>query len=244
LEKALYREMYEMEARHWWFTARRCIILQILKRYLPRDNPELRFLDLGCGTGFILQALEELGAVTGMDVSAEALAFAATRTRARLVRGSVPEDLAGLEGKFDAVLMLDLLEHLDDDNTAVKAAAELLVDGGILIVTVPAYRWLYSPRDLFHHHRRRYSREEVRALIRSAGLYEILTSYYNCFLFPPAAAQRLWCKLRRVEAGADLWEPPALVNMMLEKIFSAERFFLGRISFPWGLSVISVARKN
>lgn len=241
MEKALYREMYEMETRHWWFVARRRIVLELLGRYLTHGRPRPRFLDLGCGTGSMLQALEELGEATGMDVSGEALAFAATRTRARLLKGNIPEDLASLQEEFDAVLMLDLLEHLDDDRGAVKAAARLLREGGLLVVTVPAYRWLYSPRDQFHHHRRRYSRREIRDMVRGAGLHEIFTSYYNCFLFPLATTQRLWSKWRRAEPGPDLKEPPAWLNLVLKNVFSAERFCLGRATLPWGLSIISLA---
>jgi SAM-dependent methyltransferase len=244
VEKALYREMYEMETRHWWFVARRRIVLELLRRYLVAEKARPRVLDLGCGTGSMLQALEELGEATGMDVSEEALAFASTRTRARLLKGNIPEDLAGLQEEFDAVLMLDLLEHLDADKKAVTAAADLLAEGGVLLLTVPAYRWLYSPRDRFHHHRRRYSRREVRDMVRGAGLSEVFTSYYNCLLFPPAAAQRLWSRLSRVEPGPDLREPPAMLNSLLEIVFSTERFLLGRVPFPWGLSVVSVARKG
>ncbi|WP_287153227.1 class I SAM-dependent methyltransferase [Candidatus Solincola tengchongensis] len=244
MEKALYREMYEMETRHWWFLARRRIVLDLLMRYLTPKDQRPRFLDLGCGTGSILQALEGLGEATGMDLSEKALEFAATRTRARLLRGSVPEDLHGLRERFDAVLMLDLLEHLDEDKKAVAAAADLLVDGGILLLTVPAYEWLYSPRDRFHHHRRRYSRREVREMIRKAGLSEVFTSYYNCFLFPLAAAQRLWCRFRGARPGPDLRELPRVLNSFLEDVFAAERFLLGRVPLPWGLSVVAVARKG
>lgn len=244
MEKALYREMYEMETRHWWFLARRRIVLELLRRYLNPEKRRPRFLDLGCGTGFMLQALEELGEPTGMDLSDEALEFAATRTRARLIKGSVPEDLAGLREEFDAVLMLDLLEHLDEDGKAVAAASGLLAEGGILLLTVPAYRWLYSPRDRFHHHRRRYSRGEVREMVRRTGLSEVFTSYYNCFLFPLAAVQRLWCRLRGVDPGPDLKEPPRILNSLLESVFAAERLLLGRFPLPWGLSVIALARKD
>lgn len=244
MEKALYREMYEMEAAHWWFVARRRIILHLLKRYLEVTGSPPRILDLGCGTGSMLQALETIGEPTGMDVSPEALAFASLRTGALLVEGTVPEDLEKLGNGYDAVLMLDLLEHLDRDREAVRAAAGLLRKGGILVITVPAHQWLYSPRDEFHHHRRRYTLEQVRGLVRDAGLVEEFTSYYNSALFPFAAAQRIWARLRRVPPGPDLRKPGDTLNSLLEWVFASERHLLGRIPLPLGLSVISVARKS
>ena len=241
MEDYLYREMYELEATHWWFRARRRIVLSLVHRYLAgTDGP--RFLDLGCGTGAMLGELECLGEAVGTDASPDALSYASGHTGARLVEGRVPEDLGKFEGRFDCVLMLDLLEHLDADLESVKAASRLLAPGGILVVTVPAYQWLYAPRDEKHHHRRRYSRGQLRLLLDATGLKVELLSYYNTFLFPPAAAVRLLSRYRSQGAGGDLSVPPAPLNRALEALFASERFILPYMSLPFGLSVISVAR--
>jgi len=241
MEKHLYREMHKLEAQHWWFRAKRRVVISLIEKYLDcRASP--RFLDLGCGTGAMLSELEVVGDVVGMDSSPDAISYASRHNGARLLEGTVPGDLARIEGDFDCVLMLDLLEHLDDDLGSLRAASRLLAPGGILVVTVPAYQWLYAPRDREHHHRRRYTRREVGSLLLAAGLEVELLSYYNTFLFPPAAIIRLLSKLRGEETGGDLSVPPRVLNRALETVFASERFLLPCLSLPFGLSIISVAR--
>lgn len=243
MEKALYREMYELENSYWWFVARRRIVLSLVEKYVkPPHAP--RFLDLGCGTGSMLQALEGRGEVVGVDASGEALAFAATRTKVALVRGDVPEVLLSLEGKFDCVLLLDLLEHVGDDLETVRAAAGVLDGDGVMIITVPAHPWLYAPRDTYHHHLRRYRKREVKGLVAGAGLDEVFTSYCNALFFPVAAAQRLWSRMSGKEPGPDIKPLPKILNGIMEEAFAAERFLLGRMPLPWGLSLVAVARRR
>src|SRR5450756_2569965 len=155
MEKHLYREMHEMEDTHWWFRAKRRIALDLVKRHLSCERTP-RFLDLGFGTGSMLADIEGLGDVVGMDASEDAIRYASERTGATLLQGEIPESLSRIEGRFDCILMLDLLEHLDDDLVALKATVPLLEPRGIMVLTVPAYQWLYAPRDAYHHHRRRY----------------------------------------------------------------------------------------
>ena len=243
MEKALYGEMYEREGDYWWFAARRRIVLSLVDRYVkPAHTP--RFLDVGCGTGSMLQALEGRGEAVGVDASEEALALAATRTGAELVRGEVPGVLYGLGRNFDCVLMLDLLEHVEDDAGTAGAAAGLLEEDGVMIITVPAHPWLYAPRDAYHHHLRRYRKGEVRRLVAGTGLAEEFTSYYNALFFPVAVAQRLWSRLGGKEPGPDIKPLPRSLNGIMEESFAAERFLLGRMPLPWGLSLVAVARKR
>lgn len=241
MEKDLYREMYELEAVHWWFRARLAIVLRLVDAGM-RGRPRPAFLDVGCGTGGTLRELEKRGTAVGLDSSEDALAFAATRTGARLIRGVVPDDLYAMRERYDCVLLLDVLEHVEEDGASLRAAAGLLKEDGILLATVPAHAWLYAPRDEYHCHRRRYTRRGLSELMAGAGLKADILSYYNCFLFAPAAAGRLWSRWRRVEAGLDLSLPPAPINGLLRAIFGAERFLLPRISLPWGLSVIALGR--
>jgi len=242
MEKDLYREMYELETAHWWFRARRSIVLALIGKYLDGPPPP-RFLDIGCGTGAMLRELEKMGEAVGMDTSEEALSFARTRTGARLVLGSAPGRLREMEERFDCVLMLDVLEHIEDDLEALKAASGLLKEGGILLATVPAYQWLYAPRDRYHHHLRRYTRRGLREAMAGAGLKIELVSYYNFFLFPAAAVSRLLSRVRGGGYGPDLRLPPPALNKTLEVLLSSERFLLPRFSLPCGLSVISLGRR-
>lgn len=239
MEEDLIQEMHEMDYTHWWFRARRRIILTLIESLVePGCRP--RILDIGCGTGAMLGELDELGEAVGFDTSGEALAFARTRTSAYLIRGEAPGDLADIDDRFDLILLLDMLEHADNDIAVLRASAGLLRGGGSLIATVPAYQWLYAPRDTYHHHRRRYSKGRLRESMTLCGLDVDLISYYNFLLFPMAAALRLCSKIKGGEPGPDLRRPPRAVNRMLEEIFASERFLLPRISLPWGLSLVAV----
>lgn len=148
---------------------------------------------------------------------------------------------------FDAVLLLDVLEHLDEDRASAEAAAALLKPGGILLCTVPAYQWLWSKRDEYHHHRRRYAKGQFRALFDQPMLRLELFSHFNTWLFPLAAAARLKSRAfppRHAAAEAtDLRLPPAPLNRAMQAIFASERLVLGRVPMPFGLSLVAVARR-
>lgn len=243
MEKEIFDAMDELDGVHWWFRARRRIVLDVISRYLD-CNGRPRFLDLGVGVGGVLAEVERLGDATGMDCSDIAIAYASERTNARLVKGEVPWDLANLDGNYDCVLMLDLLEHLDDDLDSLRQIPGLLAPRGILVLTVPAYQWLYSPRDVYHHHRRRYTKGEILSKLKASDLMPELISYYNTLLFPLAAVQRLVSKFNHEEPGLDLSMPPHIMNNLFERIFTSEKALLGRVPLPFGLSVISVSRNS
>jgi len=178
------------------------------------------------------------------DGSEQAVAFCAQRGVSAQI-GELPDKIPLAKETFDAVLLLDVLEHLDDDRAALQTAAGLLKPGGIIVATVPAYQWLWSPRDEFHHHRRRYSRADFRGLLTLPQLRVEVLSHYNMWLFPPAAAVRLARRfLPREKSQADLHVPPAPINLALHRIFGSERVLLGRVPLPFGLSLLAVARKG
>ncbi len=239
MEEKLYHEMFQLETAHWWFRAKRRIVSYLIEKYWGTGHRP-RILDLGCGTGAMLQFLEGKGEVTGLDCSPEALDYARSRSRARLVQGSLPEDLDKVGRGYDCVLMLDLLEHLPQDATTLEKVRSLLDPQGIALITVPAYQWLYSPRDSYHHHLRRYSYRDLRKLLMDSGYRVLLLSYYNFFLFPAALISRIIDIVSKKEPGPDLSLPPSPVNKILEEIFASERFLLPRLRLPWGLSLIAV----
>ncbi|MCK4849981.1 MAG: class I SAM-dependent methyltransferase [Phycisphaerae bacterium] len=250
MDKALYEEMYQLEQRHWWFAAKRRIVLALLAKFLCPHRPDsigtMRVADLGCGCGMMLSDLVASGYdAVGVDASDLALEFCRARG-VPAVKGRLPGRVDLPDASLDAVLMLDVLEHIDDDKGAFASAAKLLKPGGIAICTVPAYRWLWTGRDKFHHHKRRYSRQLFAQLLNSAdNLQIIFVSFMNTFLSPLAFAQRLAIKaLARDNKPTDLSIPRFGLNRLLQAIFQAERHFLiRRLCMPFGLSLVAVAQK-
>ena len=158
--------------------------------------------DLGTGCGYNLGALREFYVAKGMDFSSEAIRFSAKRG-IEVLPGYLPDDLPFSDASFDALMMLNVLEHLDDDVASLCAAARLVRPGGLVLCTLPEYQCLWNKKDDYYHHRRRYTLRQMRTLVTSAGLSLLLGSYYTAFLFPLAAAVILWRKV----ASRRSWPP-------------------------------------
>lgn len=241
MEAGLYQQMRELEDRHWWFVGRRAIVASLLRSSgLPRGA---RLLDLGCGTGGNLAMLSEFAQVVGAELDENAAQLASARGLAPIVRGKLPDGLPLDAGVFHCVTLLDVLEHIEDDRATLETVNTLLVPEGRLMLTVPAFPFLWGAHDVAHHHQRRYRAKGLRKLLEDTG-YEITTlSYCNTWLFPVAAMVRL---LRRWfpagNAGADLSLPPGPVNTMLAALFASERRLL-RIGLPFGVSLVVLAKK-
>jgi len=247
MDLSMYRDFAELhEDRHWWFVGRRKIVRSLLGTLLGGRH-DRTILEIGCGTGGMLPLLAEFGRVTGIDPSEDAIRYSRQRhgRHAELLRVDFPGDLPPRRG-YDVVALFDVLEHLDDDAVALRRAASLLAPGGLLVATVPAHRFLWSPHDVIHHHRRRYARRELRSRIRESGLLLVRLSYFNMFLFPAVLLARL---LRRETTGAaagrsDFKITPGPVNASLARLFGSERFLLRRLDLPFGVSLLAVARKE
>ncbi len=156
--------------------------------------------------------------------------------------GSAP--LPGLEGvedgAYDLIALLDVLEHIEDDEAALRSIRTLLKPGGRILLTVPANRWMWSAHDTVHHHFRRYNPGSLRAVASAAGLKLYHLSHFNTLLFPLAAAARLAGKLAGREEADDA-QPPAPLNAAFTSIFGLERHLLGRVPLPFGISLFAVA---
>jgi len=242
VESAVYDRMERLDGEHWWFVARRRILGdQIEALALP---PDACILEVGCGPGGNLAMLSRFGSVSAMEVNEDARRVAAERSGLIIHGGRLPDDLSFEAGSFDLIAALDVIEHIDDDRAAVASLARLLRPGGALVMTVPAYRWLWSDHDDIHHHKRRYVLGGVRALFTGTGLSVVKLSYFNTLLFPLIAAVRLWTKLTGWGGRADDEMPGPLANHILGAIFSAERHVLRFFSLPAGVSILCIARRG
>jgi len=245
MDEVLFEEMFCSEERHWWFQAKHQIVESLLQRFLATSSAQPpRVADLGCGCGLMLHNLKTRYQCVGMDASEQAIKFCAQRGLS-VERGGLPTPIPFADHSFDAVLLLDVLEHLDEDAATVRSVKRLLRPNGIIIATSPAYQWLWTTRDAHHHHRRRYQRRAFTDLFVRAGLCVRLSSYMNTVLFPIAAMERLYRRVKPLSEGVgDLAVPPRKINALMRSAFASERHLLGRVRLPFGLSVICVAQNR
>jgi SAM-dependent methyltransferase len=152
--------------------------------------------------------------------------------------------LPGLSGvgerHYDLIGAFDVIEHIDDDQAALASIAKRLKIGGKLVITVPAHQWMWSAHDVVNHHKRRYSKTALKALVEASPLKLERIGYFNSLLFPLAVAERLSARLRGRD-DADLSLPPRPLNAALERVFALERHLVARLPLPPGLSLFAVA---
>jgi SAM-dependent methyltransferase len=232
--------MRSLETTHWWFLGRRHVLATLLASLgLPE---RAKILEAGCGVGGNIEMLTGFGSVEALEPDEPSRAYVATRTGITPVGGYLPNDLPFKPGSFDAVCAFDVVEHVDDDRGAVTALSALVAPGGYLVVTVPAYQWMWSAHDVVHHHKRRYSRAQILEVVRGGGLDVVKASHFNATLFPLAASVRILKKLTRSQASDDVM-PPAWLNGLFRTLFGGEGAWLARHSLPFGLSIVVIARR-
>jgi SAM-dependent methyltransferase len=245
MDQDFYREYYELEDRHWWFVGRREVFLRVLDRHFgPRTSAAGRVLDVGCGTGTMLGHLSRYGTVQGVDASEEAVRFC----RERGVEGVVQADGVPLpfdSASFDLVTALDVIEHADADVELLAELRRVARPGGTLLVSVPAYRFLWGPQDEISHHKRRYTARLLRLRIADAGWTLERLSYFNTLLFPPIAAVRLLRRDRGDDPPRSDFEltKPGRLNALLARTFSLEAPLVERFDLPFGVSILALARR-
>lgn len=230
-----YRVTVEHQASHWWYLSRRDLFLRQVRqaaRALGFPQRRLSLLDYGCAAGFDLPFLDELGSAEGADV-AEVGDKVGGAPSAHPIH-AVPRDLARLRGRFDVVTCLDVLEHLDDDVAGLRTIASLLAPGGQVVVTVPAYPWLWSGEDVISQHRRRYTRRALVAACRAAGFEVLYASYFNLLLLPGMAAV-IWARrLLRADwrEQSNLSANPSALRGLLRAVTALEARWVGNGWWP------------
>ncbi len=242
MENELFDEMYKVETQHWWFVARRKIIENIIQKLELAKDP--RIFDAGCGNGDNLALLSKYGDVVAMERDANALQRAQAREIGKVLKGELPNNISdSIRKDNDLIVLLDVLEHIDDDEESLASLRNCVKDNGKLILTVPAYQFLWTHHDDLHHHKRRYTVKRIKKVIENSGWQVDYISYFNFFLFPLALIDRIKQKMIPSEEGGDLKMPPKIINSFFEKVFSFEANLIGKFIFPFGLSIVVVAKK-
>jgi SAM-dependent methyltransferase len=240
------------EDSHWWFAGRTWSLLNMLDRVVEPDGAQ-RVLDIGCGAGNMFHHLARYGPVSGVDSNPRPLVVA--RVRGYEVQEGSAERLPLDDGSYELVFLLDTVEHCEDDMAVLGECYRVCAPGGHLVITVPAFMWLWSHNDVLNDHKRRYTTGELRDKLSRAGFCVERMTYNNFFVFPMAAGLIL---LRRGAAEQpDLGSPhfddesyqvemepaPPLLNAILSGVTWTEAQLLRWLSLPVGTSIIGIARK-
>jgi SAM-dependent methyltransferase len=244
MDKNYYPEYYELERSNWWFLAR----LQIIRTQVKKisSNNKLNILNIGVSTGASSQMLQEFGEVTSIEYDQFCVDFVNAKTNLNVQQGSILE-LQFDNNQFDLVCAFDVIEHVEDDQLAINEMYRVCKPGGNVIVTVPAFMFLWSKHDVVNHHFRRYTRPQLLALNRQSDIR--FCSYFNSILFLPIAVVRMLLKIvpfKRSGSGSDfgLFQS-AFLNKLFYGIFISENALLKQfIRLPFGVSIMLVSKKK
>ena len=236
----LYEDMYKTEDSHWWHKSKRRFVEQFITTYVQKKK--ITILDVGCGTGKNMERLSHYGEVWGVDLSEEALSFCKKRNLTRVKKGEA-EKLPFKKGTFDVVCVLDVLEHVDD-KLAVKEIRRVLKNSGFIVVTVPAFWWLWSKWDDVLHHKRRYTKKRLMEILVQEGFVIQRNTYIHSFLVLPSLIIRKLKQFQQKTYTSDFQINNAFMNKLLLFMSELEQMWINRYDMPFGTSVLCIAQKN
>jgi len=247
MEKDEYRKHFELEKDFWWFGGKRAMIRSVITSQLPSDYGG-RMLDIGCGTGFNLIFFQDYFDGYGGDLSGDALFYAKKRNLGKLVQNDA-RHLPFKDGSFAFVSLLDVLYHkrIENDVSVLREVHRVLIDGGFLLITDSAFKFLQSRHDIALHARERYTIKTLKERLGEGGFIVKKISYFNFFLFPGIALVR---RIQRRDSSqslspqSNLKAANPLLNFLLLALLRIEAFLVKRIRLPWGSSIICLAKKN
>jgi SAM-dependent methyltransferase len=205
-----------------------------------------KVLEIGCGVGGNVGLLSQSGQYRGIDMHKPAIDYCSEKypqfefqcTRVE----DIPQEFSS--NKFDSIYLLDVLEHIDDQVAILKSTQNYLTQSGKILLTVPAFKFLWSPHDDFVHHVRRYTKAGLKKVLEDSGYKVERISYFNSILFPLALIQRLGMRMLNKKLNTHLSTPPTIVNWLFKVIFTQEAWILKRINLPVGLSIIAVVSQK
>jgi trans-aconitate methyltransferase len=231
---AAYADLYR---RHWWWRVRERILLDTIRELLGDRVPHASILDIGCGAGLFFDALEPFGRIQGIESDPIAIEQSG-RWRGRIHQGGM--DTFAPDSAFDLILALDVVEHVPDPEAMLSRAAGFLAPDGRMLITTPAFQWLWTSHDRLNHHIKRYTASEMRALVRQAGLQPTRTRYLFQSLVIPKLVVRAREAMRPAFASVPA-VPPSYVNRALQVWARSENAMAGWL--PFGTSVMTIARR-
>jgi len=246
MEKEEYQRLYEFEDFYWWHVGRREIVKSLLLRIPLNKNSHI--LDVGCGTGGNLEILSKFGEVIGLDRSKDAIEFSHRKGFKNCIVGEA-ENINYPNESFELIAALDLLEHIDDEQKALREFHRVLKKEGYLLIMVPAYQFLWSEHDDVLFHKRRYTLSGLNSIIKKANFEIVWKSYFITFTAPVffiyRSSQRIFRKKdkKREKKKSDYIVLPNFLNKFLIYILKIEAYLAKYVTFPFGVSIALIAKK-
>ena len=241
MDPRIYKLHIENEKEHWWYKGRREIISSIISKFVFKNN-KLKILDFGAGSGANTIALSHYGEVYVYEKNKNALQL--LKKRFEKISNIFVLDTINENIFFDLIVASDVIEHIENDDEIIKFFSKVLKNDGNILITVPAYNFLYTERDKVLGHFRRYNSNMLKK--KTNKYFKIIKlSYYNFFLFFLSIVHFVFLKLFKIKSLITSPEntPNLFFNNLFYKIFSSEKFFLKHLNFPFGASIMYLAKK-
>lgn len=251
MDRKYYMEYYHLERNHWWFKARLKILESQIKKLVGKEIRNFKILNVGVATGATTKMLEKYGKVTSVEYDQECCEFLNKELKIESIQASFT-NLPFEPSTFDLVCAFDVIEHIEDDNLALKELKRVLKNEGKFVLTVPAFNFLWSKHDEINHHFRRYTLKNFNHQLQKINLIIIYQTYFNFYFFLPIAFIRSVKKLivrkskNKDTTGSDfeLLNKFGFLNKLLYYIFKSENYLLSiKFRFPFGISILVVGKK-
>jgi len=246
MDKALYDFDAKYQKENWWHISRIKIIETVIKKHIKNLGQETEILDIGSGTGGNFKLLSRFTKnIIGMECNSYARELSQQKYDFQVTDGNLPDNIPFSDESFDLITLFDVLEHVDDDINSLKNILSKIKMGGHILITVPAYQFLWSGHDEINDHKRRYTLNELLAKMKKAGITIKYGSYFNTWLFPLIFAVRfIKSKISVLKDKEDTFLPPKPINSLLKLIMSSESLIIQNGSCPFGVSIIALGYKE
>ena len=237
MKNEVYLRHIENYRDHWWFQSRKNIIEKIIKKNAKKKK--LKILDFGSGSGVNLSMLSKYGHVSIFETHKETQKYLKN-----LYKGTKFQVINSLNThKFDLILMADVLEHIKNDKKQIKLLFKKLKKNGKILLTVPAFKYLFTHKDIILGHYRRYNSREIKEIFKKFKVLKL--SYFNFFLFIPIALSLIFFKILKSNFIDSVEKKPNyIINLILFIIFNAESKVINTFNFPFGISILGLFEKK
>lgn len=237
-DPAFFDTFSEIESGHFWFEARNRVIAKLFHQFVDQDSS---ILEIGAGTCFVAAMLQKEGyTVTVSDVHQDAAAFAQKKGIDDFILVDIGDDRFSLERSSHAIGLFDVLEHVENDERALRNIHRILKENGKLILTVPAHRWLWNRSDEIAFHKRRYTLNGLTTLLNTSGFQVLEGRYFFTLLIPFFFLRKCALFHSRTIFGSKL---PPFINSFFSRILHVDNLLQRHFKFPVGGSIAIVAKK-